>query len=177
MLALRELLFTLHLYSGLWPSVRGKVTSDNLNLRNLRHNKKYLHVIHVILTLIKSESAHPITPVEWLKPRFWESSEICSLLAVNNNKYSPHFVDNLIFRINVPDYPSRTVESDSLRLFWNFCIFCLLYIHINNNKFTYDKFKTVKFGFSILNMFYLSFIKIVYFLVNTADKEIYNIYQ
>ena len=56
---------------------------------------------------------------------------------------------SIIFGISVLDYPSRTVESKSLRLFWNFGIFCLLYIHINNKKFTYDKFKTEKFGFSI----------------------------
>ena len=35
---------------------------------------------------------------------------------------------------------------------------------MNNNKFTYDKFKSAKFGFSILDMFWSSFIKIVYFL-------------
>ena len=39
----------------------------------------------------------------------------------------------------------------SLRLFWNFNIFCLLYIHINNIKFTYDKLESVKFGFSIFD--------------------------
>ena len=54
--------------------------------------------------------------------------------------------------MSVPDYPSRTVGSNSLRSFWNFIIFCLLYIHINNNKFAYDKFKTAKFGFSMFDM-------------------------
>ena len=58
-------------------------------------------------------------------------------LVVNNNKYLSYFVGNIIFGISVPDYPTRTVESNSLRLFWKLCIFCLLYIHINNNKFTY----------------------------------------
>ena len=43
-------------------------------------------------------------------------------LVVNNNKYLPHVVDNIIFGINVPDYPSRTVESKSLLSFWNFKI-------------------------------------------------------
>ena len=107
LLALRELLFTLYLYS-----VWGKVTCDNWNLKNLRYNKKYLSRV---LTLIKSESAYPITPVEPLKPRFWYNSEICLLfsrkqqqisttccwqyhirnqrprlpLVVINNKYSP----------------------------------------------------------------------------------------
>ena len=32
-------------------------------------------------------------------------------LVVNNNKYLSHVVDNIIFGINVPDYPTRTVES------------------------------------------------------------------
>ena len=54
-------------------------------------------------------------------------------------------------------------------------MFCLLYIHINNNKFTYDKFKSAKFGFSIVDMVYSSFIKIVTFLINT--DEIYNIFD
>ena len=119
--ALCELLFTLYLYSGLQPSVRGKVTSDNWNLRNLCYKK---NSCHVILALITSESAHPITPVEPLKPCFWNNSEICLPLVVNKNKYLPHVVDNIIFKISVSDYPSRTVESKSLRLFWNFSIFC-----------------------------------------------------
>ena len=91
-------------------------------------------------------------------------------LVVNNNKYLSYVIDNIIFGISVPDYPSRIVESNSLRLFWNFCIFCLLYIHINDNKFTYDKFKSAKFGFSILDMLFT-------FLISTADKEIYNIFN
>ena len=74
-------------------------------------------------------------------------------LVVNNNKYLSCVVDNIMFRTSVPDYPSRTVESNSLRLFWNFCIFCLLYIHIDNNKFIFHKFKSAKFGFNILDMF------------------------
>ena len=48
---------------------------------------------------------------------------------------------------------SKTVDCKSLRLFWNFILSCLLYIHINNNKFTYDKFKTTKFAFSKFDMF------------------------
>ena len=35
-----------------------------------------------------------------------------TFLVVNNNKYSSYVVDNIIFGIN----PSRTVESNSLRL-------------------------------------------------------------
>ena len=65
--AVRESLFTLYLYSGLRPSVSGKVTSNNGNLRNLSYTK---NICHVILASIASESAHSITQVEPLKPRF-----------------------------------------------------------------------------------------------------------
>ena len=105
------------------------------------------------LTLSNSESAYLITPVVTLKPRFWDNSVFVYILVVNNNKYLSYVVDNIIFGISVPDYPNRTVESKSLRLFCNFGVFCLFYIHINNNEFTYDKFKSTKFGFSILDMF------------------------
>ena len=94
------------------------------------------------------------------------------LLFVNNNKYLSQLVHIIIFGISVPDYPSRTAENKSTRLFWNFCIFCLLYIHINNNKFTYDKFKSAKFGFSITISFSEVLLKLFTFLINTADKEI-----
>ena len=43
-------------------------------------------------------------------------------------------------------------------------VYFVYFIHINNNKFTYDKIKSAKFGFNILDMIYSSFIKIVYFL-------------
>ena len=98
------------------------------------------------LTLSNSESAYLIIPVATLKPRFWDNSVFVYIIVVNNNKYLSYLVDNIIFAISVPNYPSRTVESNSLRLFWNFCISCSLYIHINNTKFTYDKFKTAEFG-------------------------------
>ena len=100
-----------------------------------------------------SKSAYPITPVEPLKPRFYTILKFVYFSVVNNNKYLLHVVDNIIFGISVPDNPSTTVENNSLRSFWNFSILCLLYIHINNNKFAYDKFKSAKFGFSILDMF------------------------
>ena len=53
-------------------------------------------------------------------------------------------------------------------------VFCLLYIHRNNNKFTYDKFKSAKFGFSMFDIFGEVSLKL---FINTADKEIYKIYQ
>ena len=44
-----------YLYSGLRPSVRGKITSDNGNLRNLLYTKNICHVILALIT--------PIIPV------------------------------------------------------------------------------------------------------------------
>ena len=94
------------------------------------------------------------------------------LLVTNKNYYLPHVVDNFIFGISVPDYPSRTVESNTLRLFCSFGRFCLLYILINNDKFRYDNFKTTKFGFSIFDMFGQVLLKLFTFFINTIDKEI-----
>ena len=66
------------------------------------------------MALIKSESAHPMTLVEPLKPRLWNNSEICLLLVVDNNKYLPHVVDNIIFEISIPISPSRIVEATEI---------------------------------------------------------------
>ena len=96
-------------------------------------------------------------------------------LFVNNNKYLPHVVDNIIFGISVPDYPSRTVESNSLRSFRNFTISCLLYTHINNNKFTCDKFRTAKF--STFDMFSQVLLKLFTFLINITNIEIHYMYM
>ena len=65
-------------FSGLWPLVRGKITSENGNSRNLRYTK---NICHMILALITSESAHPIIQVEQLKQHFWHNSEICLLFS------------------------------------------------------------------------------------------------
>ena len=46
--------------------------------------------------------------------------------------------------------------------------FCLLYIHINRFKFTYDKLKTEKFGFSISDIFNQVLLKWFTFLKNTS---------
>ena len=95
----------------------------------------------MMLTTLYSESAFPITLVEPSKPRFWYKSEICLLLTVNNNKYLSYVVDSIIFGISVPDYPSRTVESKSLRLYWNFryfvyfiFIYTTIKLHMANSK-------------------------------------------
>ena len=106
-----------------------------------------------LVALIYSESALPITPIYLWNHVSGTILKFFFFKVVNNNKYFSYVVDSIIFGISVPDYHSRTVESKSLRLFWNFSIFCLLYIHINNNKFTCDKFKSAKFGFNIFDVF------------------------
>ena len=47
---------------------------------------------------------------------------------------------------------------------------------MNNNKFTYEKFKTPNFGFSTFDFFGQVLLKLFTFLMNT-DKDIYNIYS
>ena len=116
------------LATGLRPSVWGKVTSDDWNLRNLHYSTR--NICYVILSLIYSQSARPISQVSW-NHVFVSIQKFVFFLVVNNNKYLPHVVENIMFGISVPDYPIRTVENNSLRLFWNFGIFCLLYIHVN----------------------------------------------
>ena len=117
----------------------GKVASENLKLRNLRYNTKYLSRDIGIIKTSVCTSNYPSRIVE---TTFLERFEICLPLVVNNNKHLSDVVDGIIFGISIPNHPSRTVESNSLRSFWNFSIFCLLYFHINNNKFSYDKFKS-----------------------------------
>ena len=83
----------------------------------------------------------------------------------------------LAFITSESAYPITPVEPLKAILCDSFGIsFCLLYIHINKNKLTYDKFKRGKFGFSILDILYSSFTKLFTSLINTADKEIYNIF-
>ena len=111
-------------------------------------------IYDMLLTVSYSELASSIILVEPLKPRFHRILEFIYFLVVNNDKYLSYVVDNIIFKISVPDYPSRTVESKSLQLFCNlvYSIY-IIFIYVNNNTFTYDKFKSAKFGFSILDMF------------------------
>ena len=58
----------------------GKVTSNNVNLRNLRYNENFFHVM---LALINRNlfQLHPITLVKLLKPRFLDNFEICLLFS------------------------------------------------------------------------------------------------
>ena len=48
---------------------------------------------------------------------------------------------------------------------------------MHNIKITYDKFTTAKFEFSIFAILQSSIIVVFAFLIYTADKEIYHIYQ
>ena len=48
---------------------------------------------------------------------------------------------------------------------------------MNNSKLTYDKFKTGKFGFSILDMLYSCLLKLFTYLIDTAANRFTNIYQ
>ena len=111
LLAHRELIFILYLYSGLRPSERGKITSENGNLRNLRDTKIWQYRIR---------NQRPRLPQQ----NRWNTAsgtilKFVYLLVVSNNKYLSYVVDSIIFGISVPDYPSRTVESTFLEQFWN----------------------------------------------------------
>ena len=68
-------------------------------------------------------------------------------------------------------YPINPVEPLKAILYdyFGISVYFLYFIHINNNKFTYNKFKSAIFGFSILDMLFA-------FLISTADKEMYNIF-
>ena len=106
LLPLRELLFTVCMYSGLRPSVRGRITYDNGNLRNLRYTK---NICHVILALITWESAYPITPVEPLKPRFWHNFELCLLFSRKQQQIFCHMLLTLPYSESA--YPITPVET------------------------------------------------------------------
>ena len=44
---------------------------------------------------------------------------------------------------------------------------------MNNVKFTYDKLQSVKFGFSIFDMFNQVLLNLFTFLINTTNQEVY----
>ena len=44
-------------------------------------------------------------------------------------KFSPYIVDNIIFGISIPDYPSRTVESNS-RDYFGISVYFVYFIFI-----------------------------------------------
>ena len=62
--------------------------------------------------------------------------------------------------------------KESLYDYFVILVYFVYFIHINNNKFTYDKFISGKFGFSIC--FSQVLFKLFTFLMDIADKEINN---
>ena len=154
--------------------------------RNLRYSTKY--ICHVILVLLNSDSAHPITPVYSFKLRFWDNSKICLLFSrkqqqrfttscwqyhirnqhtrspqytcwsyvtctilkfvytfvINNNKYLPHDVDNIIF---LSAYPITPVEQLKPRYLHNSEI-CLLF---SRNKYLSHVVDNIIFGINVPN--------------------------
>ena len=134
-------------------------------------------IYYMLLTMLYLESAYMINPLEPLKPRFLHISEMCLLFSRKQQQILSYVVDNIIFRISIPDYPSRTVESKSLRLFCNFGVFCLLYIHITtiNLHMTILKVRNSDSAYSICFSHVL--LKLFTFLINTADKEICNTFN
>ena len=95
---------------------------------------------------------------------------------VSNNEY-------LLLTISYSEatYSITPVEQLKASLYDHFCIseyfVYFIYIHINNNKFTYDKYKTAKFGFSVFDVFSQVSLKLFTFLINTTDIEIDNMYK
>ena len=135
-----------------------------MKLKNLRYNKKYLSRNIGINNIRICISKYPSRIVE-------------TMFLETNNKYVPHVADNIIFRISLPDNSCRTVESNSLSLFWNFSIFCLLFIHMDNKKLhmTNSKLRSSDSAYSIC--FTQILLELFTFLPDTADKEIYNIFN
>ena len=74
--------------------------------RNLRYNTK--HICHVNLALICTSDYPSIHVGTTSLGQVWN---LFTFHVVNNNIYLSHVVDNIIFWISVPDYPSRTVET------------------------------------------------------------------
>ena len=66
------------------------------------------------------------------------------------------YVYHMLFKVSYSEsaYPITPVEPLKAILYDYFGTsdFCLLCIHINNIKSTFDKFKSAKFGLSILDM-------------------------
>ena len=71
----------------------------------------------MLLTISYSVLASSITPEVTLKPRFWDNSVFVYIIVINNNKYLSYIVDNTIYGISEPDYPSRIVETTFLAQF------------------------------------------------------------
>ena len=80
------------------------------------------------------------------------------------------YTESYVVQYNIQNQRTRlpyiAVENMSLRLFWNFNVFCSLSIHMNNIKFTYDKLESVKFGFSMFDIFSQFLSNLFTFLLN-----------
>ena len=55
----------------------------------------------MLLNVSYLESAYPITPVEPLKSRFWDNSEICLLFSRKQQQLFSMCIDSIIFGISV----------------------------------------------------------------------------
>ena len=109
LLALCELLFTLTC-TRVFVIGKGENYDWRWKFKKLTLHWKYLScVIGINLRICVTNY-----PVEPLKQRSWHNSEVCLLLVVNSDKYLLHLVNNSTFRISVPDYPSRTIETTFL---------------------------------------------------------------
>ena len=117
----------------------------------------------MLLTMSYSESANPITPVEPLKSRFSDYSEIVYNLFLKTT-----IMYLMLWTVSYSESPvslSRTVESTSLRLLWNFRIFCSRYIHTNSHKFICIwQVQNCEIWIHHIPCVLPSFIKIVYFV-------------
>ena len=78
--------------------------------------------------------------------------KIWGTYLITQTYLSRDFANN-IFGISVPDIPPVEQLKATLYDYLGNSVYFVyfIYIHINNVKFTYDKFKTAKFGFHIFD--------------------------
>ena len=80
------------------------------------------------------------------------------------------YTESYVVQYNIQNQRTRlpyiAVENISLRLFWNFNVFCSLSIHMNNIKIKYDRLESVKFGFSMFDIFSQFLSNLFTFLIN-----------
>ena len=60
----------------------------------------------MLLTLSYSESAYPITPLEPLKPRFWNNTEICLLF----NRKQQQIFTTCYWQYHIQDQYTRLAQ-------------------------------------------------------------------
>ena len=81
----------------------------------------------MLLTISHSESAYPITPVEPLKQRFWDNSEICLLFS---RKHTHTYYMLLTSSYSESAYPMTPVELLKASLYDYIGIFFFLYSNL-----------------------------------------------